>query len=392
MKEHTKPIYVGEEREFTLTRLDYSARDFDELWLQSVIQRNPSAIPIQEIEPVFSDAIPLCTEMETESGFCDNVFVNDRGFISIIECKLWRNPEARRTVVAQILDYAKDIAKWQYEEFESAVLKARKERSRSLIEVMRQFFPDVDETAFVDGINANLRQARLLLLIMGDGIRENAEDLLRFLNVHSHMRFVLSFVEMPVYRVENTNDYLITPRVIAKTTELIRTVVVTHETEADRMEEVDRNTSQTTSEKVFFERLATNIGNIEAKELQDFVRELSHSVGIHARTGRGKTLSLNIKSGDDRYNFGSVQEDGRVYFYGIVPKTAEIGNRQIGVEYLSNLARLVGGTFQDRFNEWSWCVQIDDTYPTIGRFLDKKKEWQDLIETTLEEIKKTENE
>ena len=29
----------------------------------------------------------------------------------LIECKLWRNPEARREVVGQILDYAKVLTR-----------------------------------------------------------------------------------------------------------------------------------------------------------------------------------------------------------------------------------------------------------------------------------------
>jgi len=34
--------------------------------------------------------------------------LNDSGF-TIGECKLWRNPEARRKAVGQVLDYAKDL-------------------------------------------------------------------------------------------------------------------------------------------------------------------------------------------------------------------------------------------------------------------------------------------
>ena len=38
-----------------------------------------------------------------------------QGRLSIVECKLWRNPEARRAVVTQVLDYAEEIRTWSYD-------------------------------------------------------------------------------------------------------------------------------------------------------------------------------------------------------------------------------------------------------------------------------------
>ncbi len=34
----------------------------------------------------------------------------------LVEAKLWRNPEARRKVIGQILDYAKELSRWNYED------------------------------------------------------------------------------------------------------------------------------------------------------------------------------------------------------------------------------------------------------------------------------------
>ena len=47
---------------------------------------------------------PLCTELRTEAGALDIAFINQFGRLTLVECKLWRNPEARRKVVAQALD------------------------------------------------------------------------------------------------------------------------------------------------------------------------------------------------------------------------------------------------------------------------------------------------
>ena len=57
----------------------------------------------------------------------------------LVEAKLWRNPEARRTAVAQALDYASAVFRMSYSELEAAVLKARaaaKESRESLYEIV----------------------------------------------------------------------------------------------------------------------------------------------------------------------------------------------------------------------------------------------------------------
>ena len=57
--------------------------------------------------------------------YIDLIYLNDSGFITIWECKLWRNPEARRKVIGQVLDYAKDLAKLNFSDFQDFCIKAR---------------------------------------------------------------------------------------------------------------------------------------------------------------------------------------------------------------------------------------------------------------------------
>lgn len=76
-----------------------------------------------------------------------------------------------------------------------------------------------------------------------------------------------------------------------------------------------------TLEKVFFERPEKSIGKEKSLQTKEFIAKLSNELNIIAKLGRGKRLSLNLKSPDDTYNFASIQEDGEVWFYGIVSKT-----------------------------------------------------------------------
>src|SRR6516225_9199801 len=42
----------------------------------------------------------------------------------LVECKLWKNPEARRQVVAQTLDYVSALSRWSYADLQAKVAAA----------------------------------------------------------------------------------------------------------------------------------------------------------------------------------------------------------------------------------------------------------------------------
>ena len=97
---------------------------YDEKWLQRLLASHPQALPIAEIESFLEGAVPICLELGTNAGPIDLVLVTPRGDIVLVECKLWRNPQARREVVGQIIDYAKELPRLSYEAFDAAIRKA----------------------------------------------------------------------------------------------------------------------------------------------------------------------------------------------------------------------------------------------------------------------------
>jgi hypothetical protein len=72
-----------------------------EAFIQALVQEHPECLPITEIDEMFSGAAPICTELNTPAGPIDNFLVTPSGLPVLVECKLWRNPEARREVVSQ---------------------------------------------------------------------------------------------------------------------------------------------------------------------------------------------------------------------------------------------------------------------------------------------------
>jgi len=392
VKQHVTPVVVDGDKSIRLEKINLKEGSYDEQWIQRICFENPSILPVDEIEPSFGGIVSICKELVTDSGPCDLVYLNANGFITIVECKLWRNPEARRKAVGQILDYAKDLTKWDYQRFEGECLKSRGSGDPSLYEILRAYFPDIVEQELIDRIQANLRRGRFLLLIVGDGIRENMEDLISYVQGHGGLSFTLALVELPVYRNPNTEQLIILPRVLAKTKEIERTVIRVQE--SGRLTEIPAEGEKivhTISEKDFFERLSKTRGVEISDKLQTFVNKLTEE-GIITKIGRGTKLSLNLKSADDTYNFASIQENGEVWFYAIVSKTEELGYSQIGIDYLKELARLVEGRFDDSYKKWNWCVKKQGKYIMIDKYLSVQDEWKKLIGNTIQRIQKVESE
>jgi len=202
---------------------------YDEAWVQRLIMDQPSLLPIDQIEPAFAGLVPICIELPTPSGFVDNLLVTPTGNVALVECKLWRNPEARREVVGQIIDYAKDLSVWTYEQLQEAISRTKalegsnRERQRSLYEAASAN-EEMDEASFHDAVSRNLRRGRFLLLIVGDGIREGVESMTEFLQQHAGLHFTLALVDLALFEVP-TGGYLAQPRVLARTTNIDRGIV-----------------------------------------------------------------------------------------------------------------------------------------------------------------------
>lgn len=225
----SNPILIGTERESVLLDripLGGGANGaFSERTLQEALFRFPESLPVREIDPNIGPLIPVCMEIETGSGPADVLCVTPTGQVVLIETKLWRNPEARREVVGQVLDYAKQLTSWTYEILDQKAAIATGSGNNYLLSCLKKRYPDADEATFVDGVGRSLSSGDFLLLIVGDGIRYGAEALVSFLERYGHLRFGLGLIEVAAFRLPDGTT-LLQPRVLAKTEILVRTVLM----------------------------------------------------------------------------------------------------------------------------------------------------------------------
>lgn len=201
---------------------------YNEDWLQNLIHDNPGLIPSREIEACFDNLVPVLREFSLPSGYLDNFYVTPEGYPVLVEVKLWKNQEARRKVVAQILEYAKDFAALSYEDLNREItkqLKTQKWGQNPLYEILSAHLSTPpDEATFVDRVARNLREGRFLLLVLGDGIREEMAALAGYLMQHS-LRYAFGMVEIRLFKLPD-GSHLALPRVLAKTQTIERHVTV----------------------------------------------------------------------------------------------------------------------------------------------------------------------
>ncbi|NOT36593.1 MAG: DUF4268 domain-containing protein [Saprospiraceae bacterium] len=212
-----KPLLINNGNINTLRKIE----SIDELTIQDLVYQIPESLPISDIDESYNPVIPVCKELNTPAGAIDIFMITPNGDLVIIETKLWRNPEARRKVVAQILDYAKELANWTYEDLQREVNKRLKTKGNTLYEYSKKASSDLilSESDFVDAVSRNLRIGKFMLLIVGDGIREGAGGIAEFINRAGNLNFNLSMVEYSIY----TNELgikLALPRIIVKTIEI----------------------------------------------------------------------------------------------------------------------------------------------------------------------------
>lgn len=310
-----------------LTRVDLgstSTSGYDEDWLQGLLHEQPSVFPIEQIETGFGDLIPLCRELPLmfgagRSGSLDNVFVTSTGGIVLVEAKLWRNPQARREVVAQAMEYAGAVFRMNYEEFERTVLKARRSEplpSATIFELVQSRDPSIGEAEFIEAVSRNLARGRAVVAVVGDGIRDDIAPLADLLQSHAGQRFTFALVELAVFATPRSDVRLVVPSVLAKTV-LIERGVVRLDHDGIRIEAAPAPRQRDSQSSV---RRAVSIGEDEFYEIlgqrnqdaPDLLRaflEKADRLGVYVDRQAG----LNLKhegAGARPLNLGTIRKDG----------------------------------------------------------------------------------
>jgi hypothetical protein len=405
------PLIVRGNEATRLHRIPFSERSFDEGWLQELLFSHPALIPFHDIEPIFSDSLPVVRELPTPAGPLDLLYINPKGFLSLVETKLWRNPEARRSVVAQIIDYAKEMTLWSYEDLVQALRQAGLKSSQDpLVEMMTEIGgEEFEEQRFIDQISKNLRLGRLLLLIVGDGIQEGVEHMASFLQQTPQLSYKLALLEIGIYREQpGKNDpLLVQPRLLARTQEITRAVVEIKvpvqpgDVEVTLPQEPgpEKAGRRRITEEEFFEEL-NKAANPEAVEFAKWVLDNAEDHGLEVDwRDSGPVLKYTDPVLGTFFNFGQLRRNGILAIDYLYWRFKELGlPLEICRNFLEEVARLIPQASSRRITTKSgtergeWVVYGKNPrsgdFPPFAPLNSKREEFMEAIDKAIGEIQK----
>lgn len=384
-----------------VTRLIPIGRDehlFGELWFRDKLFDHPYLLPAAEIESAFHGLEAVAKELPLAGNFADLVFVNPDGCIALVETKLFRNLEARREVLAQAIEYASILSGWTYPQFVQAIKQANKSTHRDpVVEAMRKASQDgsFDEGRFIERVTRNLQLGRLLILIVGDEIRDEVERMVQFVHRTPHLHFTLGLIEIALFRENNENRIFVQPRVVAQTQLYVRTVIEIRlpagtEMRTEVKPERPGKASRTSiSEEQFFEELG-EISPAAAELAKWAIAEAPQHQLIVDWGARGAILKFFDERGEE-FNFGQLSADGRFYVPFWLPRFRKLGYPEgIGIGYLDDIVRLVPGSArQERGFEKEVRTEVivfpkeSKEYLPLAELARNKEKWFEAIDKAI---------
>jgi len=313
---------------------------YNEAWLQALLHAHPEILPIPQIEPGFGTPVPAAREVACGHGYIDNLFLTPAGDIVLVETKLWRNAEARREVLAQALDYVSALMTMDYARFEAAAIKAGMD-AKSLYELVADQPEAVPEPEFFDAVSRNLRRGRMLVLAVGDGIRQEAERLAALIQHQMMAQFTFALVEIRLCRHAATDAIIAVPSTLAQTVMIERGVLRLSEGAATIQQVLPGKppaaAAKSITEEMFYETIAGKSPDLPG-HIRAFLAAAA-GLGVYPDFQASLNLKVDIPDAPRPLNIGYIQKNGQLRTN---PVSWHAGD-ELALGYAQRLADLVGG-------------------------------------------------
>jgi hypothetical protein len=276
-----------------------SAKDLglEESWLRDSIFQAPDLVigPCRAAGLTDDEWYPWQREYRVDVGQIDILLLSSQGRVAVVETKLATNPELRRRVLAQALDYLTHLA----DSFDDSM-------------------PDIpndengEPVADREDIRESVAQGDMLVIIASDEVDSRVAKLSRaLLSDHLVKQWDLALIDVALYRPlrDAPGGHVIVPHLrnlVASEPRQVVRVIVEGETPSARVEieriTVDEVTParQKWDEKRFFENLGAEKAPAQVRELASKLRELARRFpeSIKLAWGTGKEGSMVVKRQD----------------------------------------------------------------------------------------------
>lgn len=293
------PVLIDKSNKYEkLNRVLLSSETIKEKWLQDLLAKNPSILPTGDVDPTYSPLFLIGREIMTPNGRIDNLYVTPNGHLVIVETKLWSNPEARRAVVGQIIEYAKAVKTWDYENVNRAYKEYHKTKTNLFDALVAAGHKDnTGEIEFVDTLTKNIHKSRFLLMIVGDGIRENVEELLESTSNMIDMHHNIALCELEIYKLGTSK--IVIPHLTAHTKVVTRGVISIEDgsikvenTEEELSTPVNTHNKKLQTDEEFIKNYIKSHPNTDAEQISNFMDAI-RNLGFYINYGE-KSIIIHL--------------------------------------------------------------------------------------------------
>ena len=210
-------VRSGDGRLEPLEEMPFDAEDE----LQELVADYPELLAGEQISP---DEPRRWILIKREMGIADRPDSGDRWSVdhllidqdavpTLVEAKRSSNPEIRRTIVGQMMDYAAHATRtWPVDELRR-IFESRESDPEGVLRELLRTEEEPDADAFWENVTTNLAAKRIRLLFVADGIPDELARVVEFLNEQMPNIEVLA-VEVKRYKGES-NETLV-PKVIGR--------------------------------------------------------------------------------------------------------------------------------------------------------------------------------
>jgi len=278
-------------------RLTAASLGLREYFFRDAIFQSPELVvgPCREAGLIEDDEWrSLATEFRTDAGKIDVLLVSSQGRLAVVETKLVGNPENRRKVLAQVVDYLASLP-----DYAEAITKLIPPGDAD------ELFSDPDEVirSAIDG--------NVLLIIASDEVDERVERLSRSLFADNLDRqWELALVDLAVYRsdLDPTGTIHVVPTLRGAIKTEVRHTIRFDESKPGARLKIERYVSgdsrperQKWNEELYFESFATFGAPVEVRNLAQQLKALQarypDALALEYGTGKKGTMVLKRLGG-----------------------------------------------------------------------------------------------
>lgn len=317
----------------TLRPLQKAHSKFDEAFLQKLLAEHPELLPASTIRSDVGSLVCVGREVALRSGIIDNLYLSSGGYPVLVETKLWRNPQARREVLSQTLDYIKDLSAkdfdWIQEQWRIWSKQTGGTTASLLDAVGEKADDEIEEQDFVDRVNRALARGDLLAMIVGDGIETRLQELVDHLCKESaHLRYSLTLCELAFFAAGPTeaDGLFVVPRIVSNIEPVERAYVrvdlapelenkvVVKPVRVGMTDKPERPRVNLTTDD-FFHAVETSAGSQTRRQIEEAIDDLIESFGLEPEY-KAAAVMLKLPDPSERAPGASLiafEKNGRVY-------------------------------------------------------------------------------